>query len=425
MTATVARLPVAAPAGAAPAVHPLVRATFCLFVASIPFEMPRLALPADVPTLTAALFLATTVLSTRVCYSRVPAAALWFAAYLWVAALAAVVNGIDYPRRVFDLFTWMAELLLVFWAGGNLLRDPGLRRNAVTALVIACALRAAVQVLGIAAEAHAEWAGGARVTAFGQNANLSAMILSAGLAGLVGLRSHPATRPHWPAWVVWPLAAVIGTAVIQTGSRGGIVCAALAVLPFLLQGRRVAVRARNVLVAVAAVGLLSWGSYRSEAMRGRFGRTFEEGSLAGREQIYPAAIAMFAERPLLGWGPVANQFEIGKRVPREPYALREGQLPMRDAHNLVLELLTATGVAGATPFLIGFVLCCRGAWRGRRGPDGVQAVALLAALLPGIVSGTWIASKILWLAMAYGLASGEAFNARPAPAQIRDPVCAA
>ena len=109
---------------------------------------------------------------------------------------------------------------------------------------------------------------------------------------------------------------------------------------------------------------------------------------------------MFSERPLGGWGPITNQFEVARRID-------ERAVPRRDAHNLVLELLTATGVVGAIPFLVGLGLCVRAGWRARSGPLGIAPLAVLMGVMMGTVSGTWIASKILWFALALTLAAGS------------------
>ena len=79
----------------------------------------------------------------------------------------------------------------------------------------------------------------------------------------------------------------------------------------------------------------------------------------------------------------------------------------------MLELLTTTGVIGAIPFFLGLGLTLKSTWRSRTGPFGVLPVALVAAVLVGTVSGTWIASKILWTALAFGHAAGDAAASRP------------
>ena len=382
--------PERAAAGARSEVNPVVRAAFYLFVFSIPFEMPQRTVPYEIPTLVGVLFLATTLLNPTACFRRVPAAGRWFIAYLWVFAMVAVVIAGDYPVLVWHLFLVMLQLVLIFWVATNLLRDERVWRGVLLALVLACCLRAGLQVAGIAVTAREQWTGGERITALGQNANLSAMILSAGLVGVVGLRLGVFT---------WPLVAMLGVAIIQTGSRGGLLCAAVGMLMFLWQGRTVWLRVRNAAVGLAAISLLSWGAVHSTVMRARFQQAATEHTLAGRERIYPALIEMFGERPLLGWGPIDNQFEIARRIGDQ---LR----PRRDAHNLVGELLTATGIAGAIPFLIGLALCVRAGWRGRKGPHGIVSFALLCAVLVGTISGTWIAAKVLWLALAFALAAG-------------------
>ena len=108
---------------------------------------------------------------------------------------------------------------------------------------------------------------------------------------------------------------------------------------------------------------------------------------------------MISERPILGWGPIENQFEIGVRIEEE-------QKDRRDAHNLVLDLMSSTGILGTIPFLIGYLLCWRSAWRARRGRSGILPLAMMAVTFMGCMSGTWIASKILWLILSIALATG-------------------
>jgi O-antigen ligase len=139
------------------------------------------------------------------------------------------------------------------------------------------------------------------------------------------------------------------------------------------------------------------GAFKDEMLRHRMEQA-AEGGLAGRERIYPALLAMISERPVIGWGPIENQVEIAVRI-------GELEQERRDAHNLVLELLSTTGIAGALPFLIGLLLVFRSAWRARRGGLGLLPLAFLLAAFTGTISGTWIAAKILWLAFALALAA--------------------
>lgn len=377
-------------------VNVLVRLAFYLFVLSIPFEMPDRTIPIEIPTLTGCVFLLTTVLNFSALYRRIPAALLWFVAYLWCFGLSTMWNRADHVAQVAELFGEFAQLLLLLWAGSNVLRDPRAMRGALLTFALACAIRAGMQVLGIAASEHAEWTGGYRVTVLGQNPNYSAIILSAGFVTVLNLRLKI---------VAWLVAGVIGLALIQTGSRGGLFCAAVGTLALLWHGRTIGARLRGVFVGIVALAALGFAAYRSPMLRVRFEEAFTQGSLAGRERIYPAVMSMIQERPLLGWGPVENQYEIAQRIGEEAK-------DRRDAHNMLFELFSTVGIVGAIPFLIGLALCLRESWRARKGPLEVFPFALLVTVLIGCISGTWIASKMLWFAFSIAVAAGAAVPRR-------------
>ncbi|HEY6854403.1 MAG TPA: O-antigen ligase family protein [Gemmatimonadales bacterium] len=383
--------------------------SFCLLVASIPFEFPERSFPVEIPTLTAALFLAATLLQPSACYKRRPPVVLWLFGYLymfWLTAawagrdaLATDLNGAEYWSQVLKLFLLLFEVVLVFWAAYNLMSAPRVGRTVLALLAVACAVRALLPFVGIARTSHVIWGGGQRVTALGQNANNSAMILGAGFIALIGLQ-YALDRPFFKRrWVAWPLLGLLVVSMVDTGSRGGLVGLGMGLMAFALGGaQRTWLRVRNAAVAVLAIGGIVFVSYRSDVVRRRFTDTLERGELAGREQIYPALFHMFAERPLTGWGPVNNKYELGLR-------LDERVRRRRDAHNLVLEVLTASGVLGTVPFVAAVGLCCLGAWRARRGPHGVVPLALTATVMMANVSGNWIASKLLWITLAYAIAS--------------------
>lgn len=377
----------------------LVRLAFYVFVLSIPFEMPDRTIPIEIPTLTGCVFLLVSLFSVGTVYRRLPKAILWFGAYLWFYGLSTLFNRSEHVGQVLDLAISYVQLILLAWAGSNVMRDRRGMRGALYAFAFACFVRAAMQVLGIATSMHAEWTGGFRVTVLGQNPNYSAIIMSAGFVAVLNLRLKV---------IAWLAAGVIGLALVQTGSRGGLLCAAAGAMVLLWHGRTVWTRLRGVAIGVVAIALLAVAAYRSPMLRVRFEEAVKEHSLAGRERIYPAVMSMISERPVLGWGPVENQYEIASRIGEE-------KLDRRDAHNLLFELFSTTGILGAIPFLIGLGLCMREAWRARRGPWKMLPAALLMAVLVGCISGTWIASKILWFALAVALAGGAYVNRKNTP----------
>jgi O-antigen ligase len=391
---------------------PVVRAGLYLFVLSLPFEYPGRSIPVEITTITAAVFVLTALLQPVVSFGRVPAAVVWFACFLPAFLWSFVLNGGEQSTLVWRLFPILVLLILVLWSASNVLRDPRAARGVLVALAAACVVRAAMPMVGIARVEREQWVGGERVTALGQNANSSAMILSAGLIALAGLtyarrRRAGAARPRGglaavrarvPRVIAAVGVVVIGWAIIGTGSRGGLLALAVGLATLLARGVALRVWVRSAVLALPVFGLLAWASMRNEAMRSRL-LAAEEGDLAGRERLYPALVAMVRERPALGWGPINNQFELARRV-------HERHRPRRDAHNIVLEVLTATGIAGALPFLAGMGICAVAAWRARKGRNGPLALALMLMLLVSNMSANWIAARTFWLVMAFALAEG-------------------
>ncbi|MFN2572382.1 MAG: O-antigen ligase family protein [Gemmatimonadales bacterium] len=378
------------PAPADPKIMLLVRLGFYFFALSIPFEMPDRTIPIETTTISGLVFLLTTLFNLRGVYRRVPSALLWFGVWMWFFGLSTMYNRSEHAGEVLALGISFVQLLLIMWAGSNVLQDQRAMRGAMLTFAFACFVRALMQVLGIAAHMHAEWTGGYRVTVLGQNPNYSAIILSAGFVAVLNLR--------WKI-IAWAAAGIIGLALIQTGSRGGLMCAAVGALVLLWHGRTIWARLRGVSIGFVAIALLAIAAYRSPMLRVRFEEAVKEHSLAGRERIYPAVVSMISEKPLLGWGPVENQYEIAQRIAEE-------KLDKRDAHNILLELFSTTGLFGAVPFLIGLWLCFRESWRARKGPWNMFPLALLMAVLVGCISGTWIASKMLWFALAVAVGAG-------------------
>jgi O-antigen ligase len=380
-------------AQALPLVSPVVVLAALAFVASIPFESPSRRIPMEIPTAFGYVLLLASLLNPSACYRRIPPALLGFGVYLWALVAATVFVGVANRQLAARLFITMLQMILVFWVLTNLAERPRLLRALLVTFILACAVRAGIQLLGIATEEAALWTGGVRVSTLGQNPNLSAIILSSGLVCAIGLSLSSLDPPRWLRLAVVPLGVVFGIAIIQSGSRGGFLCATVGMAVFCLRGTTVGARVRNGALAVAAVAALAAGAWRSDMMRHRFEETAEQGRLAGREVIYPAAVQLFRERPIMGWGPIENHFEIARRI-------NEVDLPRRDPHNLVLELVTSTGVVGAIPFLVALGLIIRQAVRARHTSAGMLPTAFACCVLAGTISGTWIAAKVLWLSLA-------------------------
>jgi len=406
----------AATAAATP-FHPLIRGALYLFVASLPFEYPGRSIPLEVTTITGCVFLLTTLIQPVRCFGRTPAALWCFAAFLYFFWVSFAIGGGAYPNEALKSFTAFLLLMLVFWAASNLLRDVRVSAGALLTLGIASAVLALLTVGG-AVRLDPDWVkDSGRVTLLGQNANRAGLILGSGALALVGLayaREHPLFRPRF---FVWPMLAVIGLAMLQGASRGSLLALVVGLWTFTVGGRTIVANLRNAVIALCAVGLLAWAGWQLPLTRARFHRV-EQLDLSGREEILPAAVGMVLERPLSGWGPSQNKYELGYRLPQQAHE-------RRDTHNLVLEVLTSTGLLGGVPFLLGVGLCIWGAWKSRRGADGILPFAMAAAVLTANMSSNYIAFKLFWLVLAYGSAAGSRIAGRPdsppSPTRVRGP----
>lgn len=402
MASAVGTLPWSAPARAVPAtpVNRVVLAAFYLMVFSFNFEMPDRG-GWEIPAMTAALFLASTPLALRACYGRIPPALLWFAGFLWVFGASSLLHGWVNFGDVRHYFIVLVEAVLVGWASLNLFSNVAVGVTALWCYVFSALARSVLPMIGIGRTSYTVWTGGERVTAFGQNANFSAILLAAGIVTVVGLTYGRRGTSRATRWAALPIGVLIGAATIETGSRGGLLALAggLAALMFTAGGN-LKVRVRNGLVTVLALGLVAYAAFTATVMKNRLEATAETGTLAGREQLWPSLVDMALEKPWAGWGPINNQYEVAART-------TDMAREHRDAHNLLLELFTAVGLAGTVPFLIGLGLCVLAAWRGRTSPYGIVPFALIAVFLVANVSTNLIAYKPFWWVLALAFASGQ------------------
>jgi len=266
------------------------------------------------------------------------------------------------------------------------------------ALAAACTVLPRLQVTCIASHATDTGARGERITAFGFPPNSLARILPLGLLALIGLTYGRGRSFFQPVFIAWPAVALVGVALIQTGSRGGLVALGAGLATLILRSGSWERKLLNAFGVLLVAVFFALASMQSEIMRERFERTVEEGDLARREQIYPAAWEMIRERPLAGWGPIEGTYELGSR-------LGHPEEETKNPHNLLLYSLVSTGVVGTLPLLAGLALAAYAAWRSRHGAHGVLPLALVAALFVANMSGVWLFNKLYWLVTAYALAS--------------------
>jgi O-antigen ligase len=386
-------------------VTPVVRLAFYLYVATIPFETVDLGVPVEITMISLGLLILTLVFQVPLVIRKPPIAFLCFVFYAAVFAVPVLTRATVYQDEALWQLGVLVQLLLMSWIVFNLMKSEKVARTAIMTFAVSCSILAILQIAGVSETTTNYEESIQRTTSFGFHPNNLARILSLALLILVGLAYGGAKNPLTSKAIIWPLYAIIGFAVIETGSRGALL-AFMAGLSFIVLRRgSLKTKVRNTVVLVMGAALIALIAFESELFRSRFERAMDDGDLARREQIYPAAWDMFLERPLTGWGGKGSEFELGTRLAHEDET-------SKNPHNLVLYVLVATGLLGAIPLMAGIALAGRAAWRARNGPRGVVPISLVAAVFVANMSGLWLHNKMHWFVMAFALSSTSVLTVR-------------
>lgn len=391
-----------------PLVKRPVRWAFYVFVFSLIFEEIPIYIPVEVTLITTGiLLLAALLFQPRNSYRRPPAAFWCFIIYLWLGIVILAFYHALFDAGVVFRQLKLLQLIVLFWIAYNLMRDGHTATGALLSLVASCAVMSVLNGLGLTTTSEATMSKLGRLTAYGMDANQLGGMLALAILALVGLVSG--FKRDWirPRFLVWPVAALLAVTMVQTGSRGALLALGAGLSVLTLRKGTILSRLRNVLMVLLGIAFFSWIALQSEMVRHRFAVTLEEGNMSEREEIYPIAWQMFLEKPVIGWGPVTNTVELGNRVGMFGHEER------LDAHNLILYVLTATGIIGAIPFFAGVWLCVRAAWKERGGAHGILPLAMTATLLTADMSVSGLNWKQHWLVLAYALASGAQFVTKP------------
>jgi O-antigen ligase len=197
-----------------------------------------------------------------------------------------------------------------------------------------------------------------------------------------GLRGESRRR-----WAAIPAAAVLVAGVLASGSRGALLAVALVgMLALIGAARRSAMSRRGLALAVTiligfalASGASLWGRFADGTDIYRFDRL----------RIWPRALVMASQEPLLGIGP--GQFVHEARAhnfPREDGVVRFGR-SFSTPHSHLLLALAETGVLGLLALglaLAGTIAAGRLGWRGRGADPGVARAASLGLAILAAVS---------------------------------------
>jgi O-antigen/teichoic acid export membrane protein/O-antigen ligase len=232
-----------------------------------------------------------------------------------------------------------------------------------------------------------------RYAAFGGGPNVFVRIEVLALIAAIALIAHGASR-H----LLWSVPLLLAGA-LASGSRGGLVAAAVVGAVAVLAGRRRARRAAGLAVvgtlgALFAVVQLNLPG--ADLIRSRFvEQTLQEGYASDRPVVYASAVDLAREHPLLGVGIDGWRVLVGD------------QFGIVYPHNYVLSVAAEGGTVGLVLLGIAMALWLR-TMRAAR-PWSLLTKTLVAAAafvaIASMVSGDYYDSRLAWCCAALAAAS--------------------
>jgi len=294
------------------------------------------------------------------------------------------------------------QMLALFLISVNLFRDPGFRENLPRVYGRWISVVAAGMVLGVAFGLIDGMEG--RSVMADLDPNVGAGFFALGAVCITGdPRIFNAKGFALRAALSVGAVAVLILAILQTGSRGGVVVFVAGMIGLLACGGRSTRRSRFFITSVVVLlGFMIFLEFQKGSLAAmRLDQAVRNGDTAGRTGIWRAALGMFLERPLLGYGAGNNAQMLGGHLGRD----------FRDAHNLFLALLTEVGLIGAAPFIAALAGALWKARRYGRRTGNALPFALMCSLVTINLSLTGHNQKIFWIFFALAVACGLELDA--------------
>ena len=359
------------------------------------------------------------LIQPRICFRKAPKAFWWYGVYLFIY-LSLTLFYSNHLNEAMIFFFNLIQAASIFWVSYNLLRYEAIIRGALLSFAISSAAVASLMVMGIGITVYRSTSESDRYTVLGQDPNTVGANMSLGILALIGLtfglvavkqRSSLVAKVRFYL-TIGPMIALQGACLIMTGSRGGMTALGVGLLAFTLKQGNILKMLRNFIVVLAALSIAGWIVINTEPMKSRYNKSVKRGDMSGRQYIYPHAFDMIEEKPFLGWGPSNQQYELYDRTKHlefgDPNKLKTRKT--KATHNLVLEVLTSSGIVGAMPLFICIGLCLWGGWKARATTQGILPFAMAMAVLMVNMTIPWQPAKQGWLIFAYALAYGHSSN---------------
>ncbi len=377
---------------------PFTRWAFYAWMASLPFDIFTLPwLPLEfqdrlsIPRMAGVVLTLCFLIDPKTRPWRLPPASLALAAFFAIFTLSMLRSDFTDVTMVLQQFQSIVLLLICY----NLFLAGKATKGALFSFVLTCGA-AAIMVLAGVAESEIELGG--RLSTFGSNQNEYSQLLAVGVLVAIGVGHIRQEKASIRVPILWAIALVAMAVIAQAGSRGQTLALAVGLGLFILRKGSLWVKLRNLGLMVLLAGVAFYFYTHVEVLRERWQEALEYGTTAGRERIWPEAVAMIAEKPIIGWGPSAT------RVLAQRLFYRWG--PERATHNNVLAMLTFTGLAGAVPYFWAYFMILWYAWRARCGVENVLPLAIFVALFIGDSVSGGLPGKLHWTFFAYMLAAG-------------------
>jgi len=381
--------------------------------AAVALALPVLFIPTAsdsfiLPRASAVLAGAGVGLGVALLVSRGPSlgALRWPLAAAAAAAVLAFAFSISWPLGLAGSYTRYESLPVRLGYLGLLAMAAWLLRSERARQLVAVAFVLGTSIACL--EAVSQWAGHAPFRPDGNlgNANLLAALVAMAMPVAVahGLR-------RWDPWAIpwWAAVVVMGEGLFVSTSRSGALGAlagCLAVVVFMLRGRRAAVAAG---LSAAAVGVAVLAIVVSPL------NALNSDPASLRANLWRDGLSMVAARPLTGWGEDTTGLALGRFLSRDYASL----VTFDRVHSGPLDIAATQGILGLAA--LGWVLFVlfRAAWRHRHEGE----VGALAAGLAGY--SVWVVFNFDWAPAtgAFWLLAGTAWSGIQAarPGALEEP----
>jgi O-antigen ligase len=339
---------------------------------------------------------------------------VWVLLWLWLVAAVSTLLA-EFETTVLwnafvGFFLTLAQCFCLYWLGSTVLCNRRTAAWGLLSFAAGAATMASLVALGIGRKAIQE-GDFQRVTFLTANANIIGVLAAVGILVVLGLISADVLGLKRLRFALLVLVPPMLGALIRSGSRGAVVSLGLGLFCFLLMVgswlRRVLIGACVISLALA-VFLLSQGGILGNRMQ----ESISNLSMSGREELWPAAVALALQKPMLGWG---VGFVSGVRA-RDSVL---GATGARDPHNAFLAWFVFGGLLAGVPFAILAGWWLYRAYWCRRGQWGMLPLALAVVIISTLAKGGgFYISKVAWVVLAFvTAAASDALSSR---GRIRD-----